>query len=110
MVLWASRWTYRKPAWFLILTAIISTLFAVALFGLCLGFADLMRGIPNRIAWAVIVQSMNACLWGLLFMPFYWPLFILAYGNHALLRYMVKTEAEPSSPPNAGSASLHQHR
>lgn len=93
LVFWGSRWTYRKSAWTLVPTGIISTFVAVALFGLCLGFADLTRDIPNRTGWAVVVQSMNACLWGLIFAPLYWPLFILSFANHALLRHLVQADA-----------------
>lgn len=102
-VFWISRWTYRKPFWFLVPTAVLSTLIAVALFGLCLGIADLARGIPGRISSAVVLQSMNACLWGVLFVPLYWPLFLLAFGNHALVRYLMRINAEP---PNGGPASV----
>ncbi|MCP5519839.1 MAG: hypothetical protein H7A45_21575 [Verrucomicrobiales bacterium] len=88
-----SRWTYRKPLWFLVPTAVVSTLLGVALFGLCLGFADWMRGIPNRIGWAVVVQSVHACLWGVLFNPIQWGLFLLAIGNHALIRHVSRIDA-----------------
>ncbi len=93
-----SRWTYRRSLWTLLPTTLISTFIAVGLFGLCLGFADLMRGIPNRTDWAVVVQSMNACLWGLIFIPPFWLLFFLSFGNHALLRYLVRTDLEPDGP------------
>src|SRR4051812_4126841 len=86
LVFHASRWTYSRPVWVLIPTAIVSTILAAGLFGLCLGFADLARDIPNRVGWAVVVQSMNACLWGVVFIPVYWLLFLLSFGNHVLLR------------------------
>lgn len=79
---------YAKPIWALVPVAILSTFLAMALFGLTLGLVDLARGIPNRVAWAVIVQGMGVCLWGLLFMPFLWLLFPLSFGNHALIRFL----------------------
>jgi hypothetical protein len=99
LVFCSSRWTYRRQVWVLLPTAIISTFIAVALFGLCLGFADLTRDIPNRIGWAVVVQSMNACLWGLIFAPLYWPLFVLSFANHALLRHLVLTNTKQGDAP-----------
>lgn len=100
LVFYSCRWTYRRPLWILLPTAFVSTFFAVALFGLCLGVADVMRDIPNRIGWAVVMQSMNACLWGLAFSPPYWLLFLLSFGNHALLRYHVIKDAEPVGGAN----------
>lgn len=105
VVFWISRWTYRKPFWVLVPTAILSTFIAVAVFGFCLGVADLIRDMPNRIGWAVVVQSMNACLWGLFFVPLYWSLFLLAFGNHALVRHFWRIDGDISDPPNDGSVT-----
>jgi len=99
VVFYFSRWTYRRPLWVLMPAAFISTFVAVGLFGLCLGFADLMRDIPNRTGWAVVVQGMNACWWGLVFLPPLWLLFLLSFGNHALLRYWVRVDAKPAGRP-----------
>jgi uncharacterized membrane protein YjjP (DUF1212 family) len=96
-VYYLSRWAYRKSLWHLALASIISTFIAVALFGLFLGAADLSRDIPNRIPSAVILQSMMACLWGLLFIPIYWSLFLLAFGNHLLIRYLHRRTAEQAA-------------
>lgn len=90
LVYWMSRRFYSKSLWVLLPVAVIFTFGAVALFGLCLGVVDLSRDAPNRIAWAVIVESMNACLWGLIFIPIYWLLFPLSFGNHALIRYFTR--------------------
>ncbi len=74
----------------LIPVSILSTIVAVALFGLCLGVVDLSRDMPNRIPWAVVVQGINICLWGLIFIPVYWLLFPLSFGKHALIRYFAQ--------------------
>ena len=103
IIFYLSRRFYRKSVWIVIPVAIVTTFIAVALFGLCLGFADLMRNIPGRIAWAVVLQSMNACLWGLVFIPLYWALFLLAFGNHLLIRYLTVREAEPCAGGNAAA-------
>ena len=87
---------YGNSIWRLIPVSIASTFIAVALFGLFLGAADLTRNIPNRMGWAVVVQGMNACVWGLVFVPLYWGLFLLAFGNHAFLRYLDRRSAEHS--------------
>jgi hypothetical protein len=97
-VFYVSRWTYWRPVWVLIPTAMVSTFLAVGLFGLFLGFADLSRAMPNRIGWAVVVQSMLACLWGIIFIPLYWPLFLLSFGNHALLRHLATTDGQRGEP------------
>ena len=91
-----SRRFYRKSIWHIIPVSIASTFIAVALFGLFLGSADLTRDIPNRIGWAVVVQGMTTCLWGLILVPLYWGLFLLAFGNHVLLRFLDRRNAEQS--------------
>lgn len=97
LIFYGSRWAYRRPVWVLALTAIASTFIAAGLFGLCLGLADLSRDLPNRIGWAVVLQSMNACLWGVIFIPMYWPLFLLSFGNHALVRYLDTSNGHPQA-------------
>lgn len=92
---------YTKSIWVLIPVAILSTFVAVALFGLSLGLADLARGVPNNIAWAVIVQGMLACLGGLVFVPFLWLLFPLSFGNHVLIRFLSR-RAQASLPGPRG--------
>ena len=95
-----SRWTYKKPRWVLFFTAIISTIIAVALFGLCVGLVDLMRDIPNRNGLAVVIQSMLAYLFGLLTMPPFWAFFLLSFGNHALLRFLIFQAPKVSEKSN----------
>jgi len=105
-VYYLSRWAYRKSVWYLALASVISTFIAVALFGLFLGAADLTRDIP-RIPSAVILQGMYTCLCGLLFIPFYWSLFPLAFGNHLLIRHLHRRNAEQdgAGQPPTRSAS-----
>lgn len=93
-VYYLSRRTYQKSLWHLVPVSILTTFVAVALFGLCVGGADLTRDIPNRIGWAVVVQGMNTCLWGLVFIPLLWSLFLLSYANHAAVRFIVQRYSE----------------
>lgn len=90
LVYWASRRVYARPFWVLIPLALVSTVVGVALFGLAVGLVDLFREIPDRRTWAVVVQGMNICLWGLFFQPAFWVLFPLAFGNHALVRHFTR--------------------
>ena len=83
-----SRRFYRMSVWALIPVSIVSTFVAVAVFGLFVGAADLIRDIPSRVGWEVVIQGMISCLWGLVCIPLYWVLFLLAFGNHALLRHL----------------------
>lgn len=102
-----SRWTYKKPRWVLFFTAIISTIIAVALFGLCVGLVDLMRDIPNRNGLAVVIQSMLAYLFGLLTMPPFWAFFLLSFANHALLRFRINQTRSVSEKPDHAAAIHH---
>jgi hypothetical protein len=94
LVYWASRRFYSRSFRALVPVSIVSTFAAVALFGLCLGAVDLFWGTTSRIGWAVVVQGMNACLWGLIFIPTYWLLFPLSFANHALVRYLTHRTKE----------------
>ena len=103
LVYFLSRRFYTRSLLALIPVSILSTFVAVALFGLCLGAVDLFRGTGNRIPWAVIVQGMNACLWGLLYIPIYWLLFPLSFGNHALIRHLtLQTQARSEQEAAVG--------
>ena len=106
-VLRGSRWTYEKPRWVLFLAVIISTIIAVALFGLCVGLADLMRDIPNRNGFAVVIQSMLSYLFGLLTMPPFWAFFLLSFANHALLRFLINPTSKVSEKSNHAPAIHH---
>lgn len=91
MVFYLCRWTYRKPLPILIPTAVLSTFVAVGLFGVCLGIADLTREIPqlpHRTGWGVVAFASYACMLGLWLIPIFWPLFVVAFGNHLLIRYL----------------------
>lgn len=95
LVYWLSRRFYSKPVWMLIPVSLISTFLGVALFGICLGLIDLSRATPDRIPWAVVAQAMNACLWGLIFIPVFCLLFPLSLANHTLIRHLtLRTHAE----------------
>ena len=106
-VLRGCRWTYEKPRWVLFLAVIISTIIAVALFGLCVGLVDLMRDIPNRNGFAVVIQSMLSYLFGLLTMPPFWAFFLLSFANHALLRFLINPTPKVSEKSNHAPA-VHQ--
>jgi hypothetical protein len=103
LVYWLSRRFYSKSIWMLIPVSLISTVLAVALFGLCIGLFDLSRAIPHRIPWAVVVQAMGACLIGLFCIPVYWLLFPLSFANHFLIRRLtLRTQAEHVVGGNGG--------
>ncbi|HCZ02590.1 MAG TPA: hypothetical protein DHV39_04135 [Verrucomicrobiales bacterium] len=106
-VLRGSRWTYEKTRWVLFSAVIIRTIMAVALFGLCVGLVDLMRDIPNRNGFAVMIQSMLTYLFGLLSMPPFWAFFLLSFANHALLRFLINQTPKISEKSNHAPA-VHQ--
>ncbi|MBT7535920.1 MAG: hypothetical protein HN610_10170 [Verrucomicrobia bacterium] len=106
-VLRGSRWTYEKPRWVLFSTAIVSTIVAVALFGLCVGLVDAMRDIPNRNGFSVVIQSMLAYVFGLLTMPPFWAFFVLSFANHALLRFLINQTSKVSEKSNHAPAVDH---
>jgi hypothetical protein len=102
-----SRWTYEKSRLVFFSTAIISTVIGTSLFGLCVGLVDLMRDIPNRNGFAVIIQSMLAYPFGLLTMPPFWAFFLLSFGNHALMRLLFYRTLKVSEKHDDASAKHH---
>lgn len=66
--------------------AVITLYLAVAAFGLAAGLYDaLVRDLPNRIGWAVVVQAILASLWGITFTGFVLFLWPLSFLNHSLV-------------------------
>lgn len=93
-----SRRFYSKSLWVLIPVSLISTVLAVALFGLFLGLIDLSRASPHPDPWAVVVQPMGLCLIGLIGIPVYWLLFPLSFANHFWIRHLTRrTSAEQAA-------------
>jgi len=69
-----------------ITATLLSLYVAAALFGLAVGIFDwLAIDIPNRIAYAVVVQSVLTFLWGITFTGYLFVLWLLAYLNHWML-------------------------
>lgn len=98
-IYFASRPFYRKSFIWLYPVAFATTYIGVFLFGLILGFADLISN-PDRIPYAVVLQAANACVWGLTFIPVYWILFAVAFLNHSLIRLSEKRQAEQGAAAN----------
>ena len=75
-----------RPWWVRALHALAALYAAAAAFGLGVGLWDLfVMDIPGRRPLAVVLQSIQAVLWGVTFtgyVLFLWP---LSYANHALL-------------------------
>jgi hypothetical protein len=58
---------------------------AVGLFGLAAGIYDAFRFVPNSAFWAVVVQPILGCWWGITMtgmVAFLWP---MSFLNHSLL-------------------------
>jgi len=74
-----------RPPGARIALALISLYLGAGLFALAAGIVDAMHPVPDRIAWAVVVQAVLGVWWGITFtgyLPLLWP---LAYLTHALL-------------------------
>jgi hypothetical protein len=71
----------------------LATLYiAVFLFGLAMGVCDALRPIPNRISLAVVIQSINACLWGVTVPGTFLLLWPLSFLNHSLVCHFGKLD------------------
>jgi len=78
----ACRW----PLVARIVFALVTLYLAVAAFGLAAGLYDaVVRDIPNRIGWAVVVQAMLASLWGITFTGLVLILWPLSFVNHSFV-------------------------
>jgi len=77
---------YKLPKFVQFALSLITLYLAVAMFGVAVGLYDASRNIPNRIATAVILQSIIAAVMGVTFTGYMLVLWPLAFLNHRLLR------------------------
>jgi hypothetical protein len=81
--------------------SLVTLYVAVLLFGLACGLFDVWRGLPNGTArdpGEVVLQSVQAVLWGVTFtgyVLFLWP---LAHLNHGLLERFRRSSDRPRLP------------
>ena len=68
---------YRFPVVGRVLFALLTLYVSAAFFGLAVGLYDAARDIPGRIEQAVVLQAINATLWGVTFTGYVlilWPI------------------------------------
>lgn len=83
-----SRRFYRGSTPTLFVLSIVTTILAVAFFGLAVGILDALRDIPGRNRVEVVLQAAFGFLWGLFLIPICWGLFPLALATHTLFRHL----------------------
>jgi len=81
-----SRWSYSRGEALRIGWAFLSLFGAAALHMGVLGVIVVLA--TETHGWAAIVEITLASLWGLIFFPLLWPLYILSYVHHAVIRRM----------------------
>ena len=91
LVYYLSYRIFSKSLWVRILWSILMLYFSSGLLGLFLGMADFFH--PLRSAsevWYSFTEMPLSFWWGITFTPFLWTLFLFAFGNQELIRYLVK--------------------
>lgn len=83
------RWLHRLPTSGRVFASLLSLYFSGTLFGLAVGFSDLVRlralGVTTIIPSGVVLQAVSGVLWGITFTGYFVVLWPLAYLNHHLL-------------------------
>ena len=91
LVYYLSYWIFSKGLWLRILWSILMLYFSSGLLGLFLGVADLFHPLRSgsEVGYSFIEMPLSFW-WGITFTPFLWTLFLFAFGNQELFKYLVK--------------------
>ena len=82
---------FSKGLWLRILWSILMLYFSSGLLGLFLGVADFFHPLRSgsEVGYSFIEMPLSFW-WGITFTPFLWTLFLFAFGNQELIKYLVK--------------------
>lgn len=91
LVYYLSYRIFSKSIWVRILWSILMLYFSSGLLGLFLGVADLFHPLRSgsEVGYSFIEMPLSFW-WGITFTSFLWTLFLFAFGNQELIRYLVK--------------------
>jgi hypothetical protein len=91
LVYYLSYGIFSKSLWLRILWSILMLYFSTGLLGLFLGVADLFHPLRSgsEVGYSFIEMPLSFW-WGITFTPFLWTLFLFAFGNQELFKYLVK--------------------
>ena len=91
LVYYCSCWIFSKSLWLRIFWSILMLYFSSGLLGLFLGVTDLFHPLRSENeSWFSLTEVPLSFWWGITFTPFLWTLFLFAFGNQELIRYLVK--------------------
>ena len=91
LVYYLSYWIFSKGLWVRILWSVVMLYFSSGLLGLFLGMADFFHPLRSGSeVWYGFTEMPLSFWWGITFTPFLWTLFLFAFGNQELIRYLVK--------------------
>ena len=91
LVYYLSYRIFSKGLWVRILWSSLMLYFSTGLLGLFLGVADFFHPLRSENeTWFSLTEVPLSFWWGITFTPFLWTLFLFAFGNQELTRYLVK--------------------
>jgi len=91
LVYYLSYRIFSKGLWVRILWSILMLYFSTGLLGLFLGVADFFHPLRSGSeVWYSFTEMPLSFWWGITFTPLLWTLFLFAFGNHELIKYLVK--------------------
>ena len=90
LVYYLSYWILSKGIWVRILWSILMLYFSSGLLGLFLGMADFFHPLRSMSETWFSLTEVPLSFWrGITFTPFLWTLFLFAFDNQELTRYLV---------------------
>jgi hypothetical protein len=91
LVYYLSYWIFSKSIWVRILWSILMLYFSSGLLGLFLVMADFFHPLRSGSeVWYSFTEMPLSFWWGITFSPLLWTLFLFAFGNQELIKYLVK--------------------
>jgi hypothetical protein len=91
LVYYCSYWIFYQRLYLRIFWSILMLYFSTGLLALFLGIADFFHPLRSGSeVWYSFTEMLLSFWWGITFTPFLWTLFLFAFGNQELIRYLVK--------------------
>ena len=91
LVYYCSYWIFYQRLYLRIFWSILMLYFSSGMLALFLGIADFFHPLRSENeTWFSLTEVPLSFWWGITFTPFLWTLFLFAFGNQELIRYLVK--------------------
>jgi len=91
LVYYCSYWIFYQRLYLRIFWSILMLYFSTGLLALFLGIADFFHPLRSESETGFSLTEVPLSFWwGITFTPFLWTLFLFAFGNQEVIKYLVK--------------------